>query len=135
MGEPEKDRGWDGDPRTWSHRHPVGRAVSLAAGLGALAGAVRLGGARSRLLWTCAAAPDVALLIGITAAPDWRRLPPYAIRPYNLLHNPALPAALLAAAAATRSRRPAVAALAWLGHIGWDRAWGYGPRTPEGYVS
>lgn len=129
------DRAWDGNPRTWCHRHPVGRVVSLAVGLGALGAAVRLGGPRDRVLWACAAAPDAALLLGIAAAPGFQRLPRYAVTPYNVLHHPAVPAALLAAAAVGRSRRTAVAGLAWLGHLGWDRAWGYGPRTREGFVS
>jgi hypothetical protein len=120
---------------TWFHRHPVGRGVSLAVGLGSFALATRLNGGRDRLLWTCALAPDLALLIGAAGAPTWRQLPPYAVRPYNALHSPAVPAALLGLAAATRHRRTAVAGLAWLAHLGWDRAWGYGPRRPDGYVS
>lgn len=118
------------------HRDPLKRAVSGVAGVAALAAAARLGhGRRDRLLWTCAVAPDTALLIGISAAPAFERLPSYAVRPYNVLHSPAIPAGLLAAAVLTRRSRPAVAGLAWLGHIGVDRAFGYGRRTPEGYVS
>lgn len=122
------------DPR-WGHRSPAGRIVSAVVGAGALAAAVRLGGSRSRLLWTCAVAPDTALLVGIAAAPSFERLPPYAVRPYNVLHSPAVPAALLAAAAVTRRRGLAVAGLAWLGHIGVDRGFGYGRRDRDGYVS
>ncbi|MCQ4084280.1 DUF4260 domain-containing protein [Streptomyces sp. RB6PN25] len=118
----------------WSHRHPAGRLVSLGVGVGALTAAVALGGRRSRTVWTAAVAPDVALLIGITAAPSWKQLPPYAVRPYNVLHSPAVPAVLLTAALLARDRRLAVAGLGWLGHIGWDRAWGYGPRGRDGYV-
>lgn len=131
----ERKDAWDGNPLTWSHRHPVGRAVSLGIGVAALTTAVRLGGARNRLLWTCAVAPDVALLIGIRSAPTWQTLPSYAIGPYNTLHAPALPAALLGAGAVARHRQTTVAALAWLAHIAVDRAWGYGPRAPDGTVS
>jgi hypothetical protein len=122
--------------RTWFHRHPAGRAVSLAVAVGAFRTAYRLGhGRRDPLLWTCAVAPDVALLIGIAAAPTWQRLPRYAVAPYNALHSPAVPAALLAAAAARRNPRLTVAGLAWLAHLAWDRACGYGPRDADGYVS
>ncbi|MDJ0341801.1 DUF4260 family protein [Streptomyces sp. H10-C2] len=126
---------WSGDPATWGHRHPAGRAVSLVVGLGALGAAVALGGARDKVVWICAVAPDTALLIGIAGAPTWHRMPSYAVRPYNLLHSPAVPAVLLAAAALTGRRRLTVAGLAWLGHIGWDRALGYGPRDAAGYVT
>ncbi|MEV4441656.1 DUF4260 domain-containing protein, partial [Streptomyces sp. NPDC049577] len=58
------------------HRHPAGRALSLAVGLGALAAALKTGGRHGRrTVWTAALAPDVALLIGIRAAPTWDRLP------------------------------------------------------------
>ncbi|MEU3462672.1 DUF4260 family protein [Streptomyces sp. NPDC006733] len=126
---------WSGAPGSWAHRHPAGRAVSLAVGLGALGGALALGGRRDRLLWFCAAAPDSALLLGIAGAPTWNRMPSYAVRPYNVLHSPAVPAVLLTAAALTGRRRLAVAGLAWLGHVGWDRACGYGPRDAAGYVT
>ncbi|MFF3323715.1 DUF4260 family protein [Streptomyces sp. NPDC002889] len=116
----------------WTYHAPAGRALSAAVGVAALATGARLGGRRSKLLWTTAVLPDIALLYGITAAPDFERLPPYAVRPYNVLHSPAIPATLLAFAAATRNRPPAVAGLGWLAHIAVDRAFGYGPRRPDG---
>ncbi|MFI1395444.1 DUF4260 family protein [Streptomyces sp. NPDC020681] len=116
----------------WSYHHPVGRALSGTVGVAALVAGARLGGVRSRVLWTTAVLPDVALLYGIAAAPDFERLPGYAVRPYNVLHSPAVPAALLTLAAVTGSRTAAVAGLGWLGHIGVDRAFGYGPRRPDG---
>jgi hypothetical protein len=123
------------DPR-WAHRDPLGRAVSAVAGVGALWAAGRLGhGRRDRLLWACALAPDLALVIGVRAAPRYVRMPGYAIRPYNALHSPLIPAGLLAVAGLGGGRRVAVAGLAWLGHIALDRAQGYGPRDAEGYVS
>ncbi|MDH2390781.1 DUF4260 family protein [Streptomyces sp. HNM0663] len=116
----------------WTYRAPLGRAVSGLIGATALAAGVHVAGARSRTLWTCAVLPDVALLYGIAAAPTFERLPRYAVRPYNALHSPAVPAALFAAAAVTRSRATATAALGWLAHIAVDRAFGYGPRRPDG---
>jgi hypothetical protein len=52
-------------------------------------------------LWTTTVLPDIALLYGIAAAPDFERLPSYAVRPYNVLHPPAIPATLPAFAAST----------------------------------
>jgi Domain of unknown function (DUF4260) len=128
-------RQWGAGRTAWTWTTPLGRAVSGAVGVAALAAARRVGGPRNKVLWTAATVPDVALLIGIAAAPTWRQLPRYAIAPYNTLHSPAVPAALLTAAAATRRRPLLVAGLGWLGHIAWDRAWGYGPRDENGYVS
>jgi hypothetical protein len=121
-----------GERSGWTYHDPVGRALSGAVGAAALVTGARVGGARSRVLWTTAVLPDIALLYGIEAAPDFERLPGYAVRPYNILHSPAVPAALLTLAAVTRSRRTAVAGLGWLGHIAVDRAFGYGPRRPDG---
>lgn len=116
----------------WTYHDPAGRVLSCAVGLTALVAGATLGGARSRVLWTTALLPDIALLYGIAAAPGFERLPLYAVRPYNVLHSPAVPAALFALAAVTRSRRTAVAGLGWLGHIGVDRGFGYGPRRADG---
>jgi hypothetical protein len=128
----QRGRGGVGERSGWTYHDPVGRALSGAVGAAALVTGARVGGARSRVLWTTAVLPDIALLYGIEAAPDFERLPGYAVRPYNILHSPAVPAALLTLAAVTRSRRTAVAGLGWLGHIAVDRAFGYGPRRPDG---
>jgi D-alanyl-D-alanine dipeptidase len=119
----------------WTYRTPAGRATSALTGVAALAAARAVAGPRSRTLRVCAVVPDVALLIGIAAAPTWKQLPPYAIRPYNTLHSPAVPAALLLTAAVARHRGTTVAGLAWLAHIAIDRAFGYGPRDAEGFVA
>ncbi|WP_042371766.1 DUF4260 family protein [Streptacidiphilus neutrinimicus] len=119
----------------WTYRTPTGRATSAAVGVAALAAARCVAGRRSRTLWVCAVAPDVALLIGVAAAPTWKQMPSYAIRPYNTLHSPAVPAALLLTAAVSRHRGTTVAGLAWLAHIAIDRAFGYGPRDGEGFVA
>ena len=106
----------------WTYRAPAGRTLSGLVGVAALVAGGRLGREHSRVLWTTAVLPDIALLYGIGAAPTFERLPSHAVRPYNVLHSPAVPAALLTLAALTRSRRTAVAGLGWLGHIGVDRA-------------
>ncbi|MEU7635843.1 DUF4260 family protein [Streptomyces sp. NPDC039016] len=120
---------------TWTWTAPAGRALSGTLGIAALLAGARIAGPRDKVLWTAALAPDTALLLGAAAAPTWRRLPRYAIGPYNALHSPAVPAALLTAAALTRHRPLLVAGLAWFGHLGWDRAWGYGPRDADGFVA
>ncbi|MFF3458219.1 DUF4260 family protein [Streptomyces sp. NPDC002730] len=124
--------GRGGERSGWTYHAPAGRTLSGVVGVAALVAGARLGGARSRVLRTTAVLPDIALLYGIAAAPAFERLPSYAVRPYNVLHSPAVPAALLTLAALTRSRRFAVAGLGWLGHIAVDRAFGYGPRRPDG---
>ncbi|MQY11656.1 hypothetical protein SRB5_17750 [Streptomyces sp. RB5] len=116
----------------WTYRAPAGRALSGLVGAAALAAGVAVGGRRSRVLWTTAVLPDVALLYGIAGAPTFETLPVYAVRPYNVLHSPAVPAALLTLAGATGSRRVTVAGLGWLAHIAVDRAFGYGPRNADG---
>ncbi|MFD4141052.1 MULTISPECIES: DUF4260 family protein [unclassified Streptomyces] len=118
--------------RGWTYHAPAGRALSGVVGVAALVAGARLGGRRNKVLWTAAVLPDVALLYAIAAAPDFERLPRYAVRPYNVLHSPAVPATLLSFAAVTRSRTTAVAGLGWLAHIAVDRAFGYGPRRPDG---
>jgi hypothetical protein len=71
------------------------------------------------------AAPDLALLLGIGALSSQGRLHPRAVPAYNLVHRlwgPVLLAPLVP-----------VAALAWGVHVVFDRAVGYGLRTPDGF--
>ncbi|GGO89018.1 DUF4260 family protein [Wenjunlia tyrosinilytica] len=124
-----------GPAGAWTWTSPLGRVLSGAVGVGALVAGARIGGRRSKVLWASAVAPDISLVIGIAAAPSWKRMPSYAIGPYNAMHTPVVPAAILMAAALTRNRSLLVAGLGWLGHIGWDRGWGYGPRDADGYIA
>ncbi|MGP3977394.1 DUF4260 family protein [Streptomyces sp. 8N114] len=116
----------------WTWHTPWGRALSGAVGVTALYAGARLGGPRNRVLWTCAVLPDIALLYGAASAPTFDPLPPYAVRPYNVLHSPGVPLALFGAARTLGSRRLTVAACGWLAHIAVDRAFGYGPRARDG---
>ncbi|WP_431983481.1 DUF4260 family protein [Streptomyces qinglanensis] len=118
--------------RGWTWRTPRGRILSGTVGAVALYTGVRLGGPRSRVLWTSAVLPDLALLHGIAAAPAFDPLPRYAVRSYNLLHSPGVPLLLLGTARALGSRPLRVAACGWLAHIAVDRAFGYGPRARDG---
>ncbi|MBO8193164.1 DUF4260 family protein [Streptomyces oryzae] len=117
----------------WSWHSSWGRAFSGTVGAVALCAGARLGGPRSRTLWTCAVAPDLALLYGITSARTaFDPLPRHAVRPYNVLHSPGVPLVLFGAARMLASRTMAVAACGWAAHIAVDRAFGYGPRASDG---
>jgi hypothetical protein len=122
---------------------PAGRARGdrrpgyLVLGLGltivAVTGAVVAGtGFWFVMLW--AVLPDVALLLAIGSRGSPGQLPRRAVPAYNLLHAPALPLVLLAfAAVGLLGSAWLVAGITWLAHISFDRGFGYGPRTPEGW--
>ena len=78
--------------------------------------------------------PDSAFLLAI-GAPQHRprQLPRRAVPAYNALHHPVGPALLLAAGAGPLGPVWVVAALTWGAHIAFDRALGYGLRTPDGW--
>lgn len=82
-------------------------------------------------------APDLTFLV---AAGDARhmakgQLPPRAVPYYNTAHRALVPLALLVLyTVAPFAWAPAFAALCgWLAHISYDRAFGYGLRTKEGF--
>src|SRR3712207_7298393 len=80
------------------------------------------------LLWL---APDVALLPAGRTGLSGGRLHPRAVPLYNALHTLWGPA--VAAAAAAIGLVSPVIALAWLSHITFDRAVGFGLRTRDGF--
>ncbi|WP_445400680.1 DUF4260 family protein [Streptomyces sp. LE64] len=85
-----------------------------------------------------ALAPDLAMLVGLREHAGLVRgqLPPRAVPYYNLTHRASIPFALAAlyALAAPAGWAPVFAALCgWLAHISYDRAFGYGLRTKEGF--
>ncbi|GGM86014.1 DUF4260 family protein [Streptomyces fuscichromogenes] len=82
--------------------------------------------------------PDLTFLVAVDEAPGTAKgqLPPRAVPYYNAMHRALVPLGLLAAYAAQPlfSWPPALAALCgWLAHISYDRAFGYGLRTKEGF--
>jgi hypothetical protein len=79
-----------------------------------------------------AAAPDLALLLGIAPGLEKGRLHPRAAPLYNALHSLWGPA-LLAAAAIVLPPAWLVGALGWALHITLDRSIGYGMRTRDGF--
>ncbi|MGW2420122.1 DUF4260 family protein [Streptomyces sp. NPDC001709] len=81
--------------------------------------------------------PDLTFLVALDDAPRMAkgRLAPRAVPYYNAMHRALVPLALLAAYTVLPvAWPPAFAALCgWLAHISYDRAFGYGLRTKEGY--
>jgi hypothetical protein len=78
--------------------------------------------------------PDLTFIAGIGQPHAPRQLPARAVPFYNLAHHPLLPLALVVAASfSLLSPSWFVAGLSWLAHVAFDRAFGYGPRTPEGW--
>ena len=79
-----------------------------------------------------AAAPDLALLLGIDLRLEKGRLHPRAVPLYNAAHSLWGPA-LLAVAAIGLPAGWLLAALGWALHISLDRSLGYGMRTRDGF--
>jgi hypothetical protein len=81
--------------------------------------------------------PDLAMLAGIGQPHQKGQMPARAVPLYNLTHNPLLPISLLVVVS-LGIFKPLdlfwfVGGLTWLAHIAFDRALGYGPRTPDGW--
>jgi hypothetical protein len=82
--------------------------------------------------------PDLTFLVALEDAPRMAKgqLAPRAVPYYNAMHRALIPLALLVLYAVQPyvAWAPAFAALCgWLAHISYDRAFGYGLRTKEGY--
>lgn len=81
-------------------------------------------------------APDLTMLVGRRGArPGRGQLAPSAVPLYNVAHRAVVPLALIVVYwLAPGAWPPAFAALCgWLAHISWDRVFGYGLRTKEGF--
>ncbi|MDQ0952894.1 hypothetical protein QFZ24_006817 [Streptomyces phaeochromogenes] len=84
-------------------------------------------------------APDLTFLVGIGDARGMAkgRLQPRAVPYYNTAHRALVPLALMTLytfGPPALAWPPAFAALCgWLAHISYDRAFGYGLRTKEGF--
>ena len=78
--------------------------------------------------------PDLAFLVGLGDAHEPRQMPARAVPPYNLLHQPLLPLALIGVLSFVDLGLVLfTGALMWFAHIALDRAAGYGQRTPDGW--
>lgn len=100
--------------------------------------AVRHGWLAGALAVTFLLVPDLTFLVGVTEARGLEkgRLQPKAVPYYNALHRASVPftLAVLYAVQPWVSWPALFAALcAWLAHISYDRAFGYGLRTKEGF--
>jgi hypothetical protein len=101
------------------------RIESAAAGALGIVGFLSLGGP----VWALAPAllaPDLSML-GYLAGPRIGAVT------YNLVHNWALPVALVVLGIAIGQLWPMLAATALASHVGWDRALGYGLKLPSGF--
>ncbi len=78
--------------------------------------------------------PDVPFVLGLRPAIVAGQLHPGMVPAYNATHRLAGAAACCAAAPALRSPAVGVAGLAWLTHICFDRAVGFGLRAPDGWL-
>ncbi|MEV6949141.1 DUF4260 family protein [Streptomyces sp. NPDC051172] len=81
--------------------------------------------------------PDLTFLVALDDAPRMAKgqLAPRAVPYYNAMHRALVPLALIVAyTIGPVTWAPAFAALCgWLAHISYDRAFGYGLRTKEGF--
>ncbi len=112
------------------------RAAYATAGA-ALAGVAVVVGGWGWWLLVLALAPDLPLLFGAGAGLARGQLHPRAVPTYNLTHRVMGPAAAitvgLAVDTAGQGLGVLVAGLVWGAHVAFDRACGYGLRTPAGF--
>lgn len=101
------------------------RIESAAVGLLGIVGFLSLGGSAFALV-PALLAPDLSML-GYLAGPR------VGAATYNLVHNWALPVAMVILGIAIGEVWPLLAATAVASHVGWDRALGYGLKLPSGF--
>ena len=80
-----------------------------------------------------AIAPDVTLLFGFHRGLERGQLDPRAVPFYNAVHRFWAPAVLVVLAFAFHADAWTGAGLAWCAHIAFDRALGFGLRSPQGF--
>jgi len=116
--------------------HPGRRAGYAAAGIIAGGLTALIASHAGKPARTCALAflllPDVPFVLGLRPAIVAGQLDPGMVPAYNATHRLAGAAACCAAAPALRSPAVGAAGLAWLTHISFDRAVGFGLRAPDG---
>jgi hypothetical protein len=118
-------------PRTDSARRSLYLALGLGLTVFAIVEMVRFGGAT----WFALAfviLPDLALIYGAAPGLEHGRLHPRAVRFYNAVHSFVVPVALMIVGL-WLPPVVFVAGVTWAAHIAWDRGFGYGLRTREGY--
>ena len=114
------------------------RPIPLAAAFAALGGAIALAHDTSTPWWIVplgVIGPDLSFLAAIGGPSNVDgTMPPRVVRPYNLVHRPLGPTALLVVGVLFRSTTVVGAALAWGSHLLWDRGVGYGMRRADGTI-
>ena len=102
--------------------------------VGAVAGAIYLGGLGTWQFWIFALAPDLSFAFAGGPGLAKGQIHPRSVPIYNAAHSLIGPALLAAVVLLLVEPGPwLVAALAWAAHIGADRALGFGPRTWTGF--
>jgi hypothetical protein len=127
-------KGTDMNTALTEQRSPaIGRTAFAVLFAGSLAAAIAVAGPSTWQIWAFLAVPDVALLLGIAPGLQKGQLHPRAVPLYNALHRLGGPA-LLGLASIWLGPAWLAGALAWAAHIFMDRCFGYGLRTPEGFL-
>jgi hypothetical protein len=108
------------------------------AAFGLLIGAAVAAHRHGLPLWALAIGvlgPDLSFLAAIGAPiEEPGQLPRRAVGPYNAVHHPLAPLAVLTASLAAGRVSAAIIAVAWLSHLAWDRGLGYRLREPDGSI-
>ncbi len=114
--------------------HPM----PLVSAFVALGGAIALARYTSAPWWIVplgVIGPDLSFLAAIGGPSNVDgNMPPRVVKPYNVVHHPLGPAALLVVGVLFRSPAVVCAALAWASHLLWDRGVGYGMRRADGTI-
>ena len=114
------------------------RPLPLAAAFAALGGAIALAHYAGAPWWIVplgVIGPDLSFLAAIGGPSNVNgNMPPRVVKPYNLVHHPLGPTALLVVGVLFRSPTIVGAALAWGSHLLWDRGVGYGMRRADGTI-
>lgn len=109
--------------------HVPTRLILRLEGAALLVAAMVAYGSTGQAWWLLAIlflAPDIAIAAYLAG-------PRIGALGYNLAHTTALPLALAIAGLAWASPQTFALAAVWLGHIGFDRALGYGLKEPGGF--
>jgi hypothetical protein len=118
--------------------HPGRRAGYAVAGVIAGGLTALIASRADKPARTCALTflllPDVPFVLGLRPAIVAGQLHPGMVPAYNATHRLAGAATCCAAAPALRSPAIGAAGLAWLTHICFDRAVGFGLRAPDGWL-
>lgn len=118
-------------------KHVIG-PLPLVAAFAALAGAIALVHCSSAPWWIVplgVIAPDLSFVAAVGGPSNvGGNMPPRVVGPYNLVHHPLGPAALLVVGVFLRSPTVLGAGLARGSHLLWDPGLGYGLRRADGSI-